>query len=330
MSSYSVHLTSSVRTNLLSLSKTTDQLNTTATRLASTLKINCAADDPGAYYAAKNLDHTADTLTSRLSDMEQSVETINAADDGIDSISSYLDQMKSLLDDALSTTDSTERRGYGDQFNTLIVQIRDMAEDSSYKGVNLLCDNTYSKVYLNESNTSSVNLQGINIEAATSSVDSNGELGSSGVVQNITATDASGNTYATTAEYALTVDFSGSSIVGLKSSGTSGDNWEIDWGSDDYQTLLNSVYSAVEDMQGSLKTQSTLLATDLETLSTREDFTNQNITIAQNGASELVSADLNEEGANELTLQTRQSLAVQCLSLASSHAQNALTLLQSA
>ncbi|MEP7355154.1 MAG: flagellin [Acidobacteriota bacterium] len=52
-------------------------------------------------------------------------------------------------------------------------------------------------------------------------------------------------------------------------------------------------------------------------IQTRLDFTKQLSNIFTSGADNLVNADMNQEGANMLALQTRQSLGVTALSLAS-------------
>jgi len=58
----------------------------------------------------------------------------------------------------------------------------------------------------------------------------------------------------------------------------------------------------------------------------RQDFTTGMIATLQTGADNLTLADMNEEGANMLMLQTRQSLGTTALSLASQAAQSVLRL----
>jgi flagellin len=70
------------------------------------------------------------------------------------------------------------------------------------------------------------------------------------------------------------------------------------------------------------------LATDLSTIQTRQTFTNSLITTLQEGSGNLVNADQNAEGATLLALQTRQSLGVTALSLASQSNQSILRLFQ--
>lgn len=68
------------------------------------------------------------------------------------------------------------------------------------------------------------------------------------------------------------------------------------------------------------------LANNLAIIQTRQDFTNNTINTLKAGADALTVADQNEEGANLLALQTRQTLGVTSLSLASQSQQAVLRL----
>lgn len=68
------------------------------------------------------------------------------------------------------------------------------------------------------------------------------------------------------------------------------------------------------------------IANDLSIIQTRRDFTEQTISTLKAGASDLTDADLNEEGATLLALQTAQQLGVTSLSLASQSQQSVLRL----
>lgn len=61
-------------------------------------------------------------------------------------------------------------------------------------------------------------------------------------------------------------------------------------------------------------------------VSTREAFNNNMINVLQEGADKLTLADMNEESANMLALQTRQQLAINSLSLAAQAVQSILKL----
>jgi len=75
-----------------------------------------------------------------------------------------------------------------------------------------------------------------------------------------------------------------------------------------------------------LRNQASKFGSSLTTVETRQDFTKNLINTLQTGADSLVLADSNEEGANMLALQTRQSLSTTALSLANQASQAVLRL----
>jgi len=75
-----------------------------------------------------------------------------------------------------------------------------------------------------------------------------------------------------------------------------------------------------------LQSQSASLSSSLSTIQIRSDFTTAMINTLQTGASALVAADSNEEGANLLALQTQQSLSTTALSLSAQSDRNVLKL----
>ncbi len=87
---------------------------------------------------------------------------------------------------------------------------------------------------------------------------------------------------------------------------------------------LSSVQA--RDALGSVRSFGSSLSNSLAIIQTRQDFTQSTITTLQAGADDLTVADQNEEGANLLALQTRQSLGITSLSLASQSQQAVLQL----
>ena len=69
------------------------------------------------------------------------------------------------------------------------------------------------------------------------------------------------------------------------------------------------------------------IGSTLSTVQTRNDFTKSLVNDLQTGSDNLVLADTNQEGANLLALQTRQSLSTTALSLANQSNQAVLKLL---
>jgi len=75
-----------------------------------------------------------------------------------------------------------------------------------------------------------------------------------------------------------------------------------------------------------LRTNTQTLAANLNIITTRQGFTDNMISTLQTGADNLTLADMNQEGANMLMLQTRQSLGTTSLSMSSQAAQSVLKL----
>lgn len=80
---------------------------------------------------------------------------------------------------------------------------------------------------------------------------------------------------------------------------------------DDIDDILDSVRQARE----AVRNYGRSLATDFSIIKIREDFTRETISVLQNGADDLTVADQNEEGANLLALQTRQTIGTSVLAL---------------
>ncbi|MGE0564164.1 MAG: flagellin [Pseudolabrys sp.] len=80
-------------------------------------------------------------------------------------------------------------------------------------------------------------------------------------------------------------------------------------------TNIDTVIANVDTALKTLRTQASAFGANLNTVQTRQDFTKGLITTLQTGADALLLADTNEEGANLLALQTRQSLSSTALSL---------------
>jgi flagellin-like hook-associated protein FlgL len=89
---------------------------------------------------------------------------------------------------------------------------------------------------------------------------------------------------------------------------------------------VNSALAKLDNAIKYLRGQAAVLAANYNVAQTRQDFTKEAVKTLEGGAADLVTADMNEEGANLLALQTRQQLSVQALSLASQSDQAVLRL----
>jgi len=89
---------------------------------------------------------------------------------------------------------------------------------------------------------------------------------------------------------------------------------------------LNDTIKTLDSALTTLRTQAQNLGTNVAVLQTRLDFTQSYVNTLEIGAAKLTLADLNEEGANLLALQTRQQLGIQALAFAGQAEQSILAL----
>ncbi|MEM1048924.1 MAG: flagellin [Pseudomonadota bacterium] len=90
---------------------------------------------------------------------------------------------------------------------------------------------------------------------------------------------------------------------------------------------ISAALTELDSALSTLRSQGSTFGSNLSVVETRQNFTTNLINTLQVGADNLVLADTNEEGANLLALQTRQSLSTTALSLSAQSDQNVLRLL---
>ncbi|MEO8686302.1 MAG: flagellin, partial [Devosia sp.] len=92
-----------------------------------------------------------------------------------------------------------------------------------------------------------------------------------------------------------------------------------------------SIDTFLDQVKGALNTvrsQSSAFGSNLSIVQNRQDFTKSMINTLETGAGNLTLADMNQEAANMMALQTRQSLAQSTLSMANQADQGVLQLLR--
>jgi len=171
------------------------------------------------------------------------------------------------------------------------------------------------------------------------------------VTLTVTIVSANGTTGALSGTFTTTQVFTDGEVLKLKASsgqgtagllvgvgdGTSGNNYALS--SVKFKTvtgefILNPVLPAVSSLllnqlQNnllSLRANAQTIGSNVALLNTRLDFTNSYVNLLTQGSGKLTLADLNEEGANLLSLQTRQQLGIQALSFAGQNERAVLSL----
>ena len=281
----SINLTAGMRANLFSLQQTSKDFDVTQKRLSTGLKVNTALDDPINFFAAQEHRLRASDLAGRKDGMSEAIQTIKAANVGVEGITNLIAQAKSLAQSAMSAT-STDATIFANQYSAVMTQISQMAADSGYKGINLLQQGSLTVEFAPTAGQSTLSLTGFG--------DSSGTFNITGLSGEVSGAAANGTNWV---------------------SGTTVSTPAIQTSVDNLDTAL-----------ATLRTESKKLSNNLSIVTAREEFSSQMINTLGDGAAKLTEADMNEEGANMLMLQTRQALGTTSLSLASQAAQGVLRL----
>ncbi len=132
----------------------------------------------------------------------------------------------------------------------------------------------------------------------------------------------------------ITFNESGNSFIEIQT--TTGDGLnaatldlrDLDPSDLDADSSIDALLAEVKLSLNAVRTQASKFGSNLSIVQNRQDFTKRMINTLETGAANLTLADMNEEAANLLALQTRQSLSSSSLSLASQADQSVLQLLQ--
>ncbi len=404
-----ISLTASMRTNLLSLQNTQSLMDTTQERLSTGLKVNSAIDNASSYYTAQSLNNRASDLSALLDSMGQGIQTIQAANEGIEAITEFVEQAKAIANsarDAASKTDvktlsskfsgtdsvtsdntaltlavkkadGTALAGTGDEkkISDAITAVNAKLNATALKGKNAAELKTAIETALKEDTAGvlknvmefSVTADGkVSVTAKAGyqvSLTGAGDLAGLGKdpvagtpTNDVTSTVAVNtdrqkyalqfneiltqiDNLAKDAGYkginllqmnTLTVIFNEdrSSQIEVKGTDASSVGLMLDEAVNNWQTNedIETSIRQTEEAISSLRIMASDYGNYYSIVQNRQSFTKSLVNVLTEGADNLTLADMNEESANMLALQTRQQLAINSLSLASQAAQGVLQL----
>jgi flagellin len=368
-------LSSGIRANLLSLQNTATLIGSTQEKLSIGLKVNSALDNPIDYFTASSLNATANNLGNLLDAVSNAIQTVQAANNGITSITKLVQSAQALVQEAQQSATSTA---------TDTGTVSGLTGSSSFAVTSgntiTISDGTTTATITSTGNVTvqqivnAVNGQGFGVNAELSA---NGNLlleatGANSITVGGTATaaalaqfglatgtTAAGSVNATRSSLATQYNQLLSQIDQLASdSGFNGVNLLA---GQSLQVVFNVSRTSSEVLQGvtfnsaglgisqananfqtntslataanqltasltTLQNQAASFGTNLSVIQIRQSFTSATINTLQTGADNLTLADTNQEGANLLALQTRQSLAETALSLAAQSQNSVLRL----
>ena len=413
-----ISLTASMRTNLLSLQNTQSLMDMTQERLSTGLKVNSAIDNASSYYTAQSLNNRASDLSALLDSMGQGIQTIQAANEGIEAITEFVEQAKAIANSARDAASKTDvktlnakfsdlttpqtpktsattaltleiKRVNGDKVETLgssdehdkavtaaLTKLNEALAAGKIGGKNATefkaaaeeAMKAFTGTVLEDVMEFSISADGkVSLTAkAGYQIAAKGAGEFAGQGDKAADTGLAGDTATSTVnvntdrqKYAeqfneimrqidklakdsgykginllqmntLTVIFNEdrSSQIEVKGVDASSTGLKISNPVDSWQTDedINKSITEAENAISELRIMASDYGNYYSIVQNRQDFTKNLINVLTEGADNLTLADMNEESANMLALQTRQQLAINSLSLASQAAQGVLQL----
>jgi flagellin-like hook-associated protein FlgL len=280
-------LGSATQQNLLALQNINTQLDTTQNALATGLKVGSAIDDAVKFFESQSLSNRASDLSTRKDNIDQGISSVTTATQGIQASIAILQQMQGILQSAKTET-ASERKSAAAQFNTLAGQLNQLLNDASYQGLNLVNSTATSlTLQFSQSTASVLKIGGENLLISTSIT--------AGALGSVLASVLAGTTFSTAV-------------------------------SNGHTSVFDVAYKGLTNAISTFQSAAASLGANVSFLQTRLSFTSQYIATLQGGSSKLTVADVNQESTNLVTLQTRQQLAIQSLSIATQSEQAVLRL----
>ncbi len=282
-----ITLSAAIRTNLLSLQGTNALIGSTQGKLSTGLKVSSVIDDAVAYFQGKALSDRAADFTEKKDGIDQGISSIKSALTAIEGVEKVVKQMKGLVLSAKSA-DAAERKDLASQFNELAKQANHLANDASYQGLNLVNSTTAKlTVQFSDASAAKLDVNGVNLIASK----------------------------------LFTVAVKASALA--SGIGSAAAAWSaISNSVSKFDTMIEHIESGLTTLRANAKT----LGSNVALLQTRLEFTKQYSNELTEGSGKLTLADLNEEGANLVALQTRQQLGMQALAFAGQSDQAVLQL----
>ena len=369
-------LSAAVRSNLLALQQTSDLITQTQTRLATGKKVNSALDNPSNFFTASGLTDRANDLSALLDSISNGLQTIQAANNGITSLTNLVQTALATLRQAqqsaattakvagsvtgltgtssfavtsgntITVTDGVTTATITSTGNVTVQQILDGVNNTVGLGVKAELTGD-GRIQFEATGTTSITVGGTATTAA---------LAQFGLTAGVTAAGTTNTTRTSLSQQFDTIrtqitqlaqdsGFNGVNLLNgdalkvlLNEKSTSSVTISgvtfnsaglgISASTNQFQSDfdINAAITNVTNALTTLRSQASTFGNNLSIVQIRQDFTKATINTLQTGADNLTLADSNEEGANLLSLQTRQQLSTTALSIAAQTDRNVLSL----
>ena len=300
MSLNSVNTNTAAFVALQSLNQTNSALQTTQKHISTGYRVNDATDDGGAFAVAQKVRSDVSALTSVNQQLGNAQGLVTTAVSSLTSISNSFTSAKALLVKIADSSISDDQRNqYITSFKSLVSGVANAVDGSTYNGQTLLgaasggVAGTGKTVVNNESGSTS----GISAEDNSTTANALAALIGGSFSRSSTGVDT----------------FSGTGFTSASSAQTAA-------------VAALAVGAGFDTAQTKVSNQLNQAGADSNYLNSQVTFNSNKIDSLNSGLGSLVDADLSKESAVLQSLQIKQQLGTQALSIANQAPQSLLSL----
>jgi flagellin len=308
----SISLSAGLRNGVNSLQDLDTDIFRINARLQTGKKVNSALDNATNFFQAQGFRKEGRDLSNLLDKQILGKNQIDKAVKGIDAVSKLVESAQALARTGLASTDSATRNRLGGEIAGLLTQAVRLTRDAQFVGSNVLVTDSTTGVAAGAlsaavktaatltitTSTDATNATSIAINAVDLRVGEATATGGLGL--GVTANGFKYGGAVGTAAASIVVDTATEFDVGAA-------------GDANFTAFITAATTGLSNLQA----QAAIVSTQASVVDIRIQYTKDSTRIYNSSADALTLADINEEGANLTSLQTRQQLAVQALSLAS-------------
>ncbi len=281
-------------------------------RLQTGKKVNSALDNATNYFQAQGFRKEGRDLANLLDKQILGKNQIDKAVKGIESVTKLVESAQALARTGLASTDSVTRNRIGTEIAGLLTQAIRLTRDSQFQGSSFLVADSTTGVAAGALSAAVKTASTLTITTSTDAANAT----------NITVSPVDLRVGEPTATGGLGLGVTANGFkYGVAVGGPLTDivvdtATEFDVGAAGDLNFTNFIASATSGLSA-LQSRAAVVSTQAAVVDIRIQYNKDSTRLYNSSADSLTLADINEEGANLTSLQTRQQLAVQALSLAS-------------
>ncbi|MGL4241174.1 MAG: hypothetical protein ACRCTI_08690 [Beijerinckiaceae bacterium] len=308
----SISLSQGMRNGVNSLQDLDTQIFSVNARLQTGKKVNSALDNATNYFLAKGYQKEGRDLSNLLDKMVLGKTQIDKAVKAVEGVSKLVESAQALARTGLASTDSVTRNRIGTEIAGLLTQAVRLTRDAQFAGSNFLVADSTTGVAAGALSAAVKTAATLTITTSTDAANATNVT--------VNAVDLRVGEATATGGLGLGIALNGFKY-GVAPGGPTTDivvdtATEFDVGAAGDTNFTNFI-SAATSALSALQSRASVVSTNASVVDIRIQYTKDSTRAYSSAADALTLADINEEGANLTSLQTRQQLAVTALSLAS-------------